>query len=144
MGRLAKLRFGLPQGQTGFSLIETLVAVSILAAIGVVFMNAMYTAYKSVGITDEQQQAETLARSQLEDIKNATYADTASYPITVDLPPQYSMSITVTPPMQIGTAHNNTPLEVLMGSSITTIQEITVSVSHSNKPILSVACYKLK
>jgi len=144
MGRLAKLWLRLPRGQAGISLIETLVAVAILGAIGVTYMTAMSTAYRSVGIVDEQQQAETLARSQLEDIKNAPYQESGEYPITVNLPPQYSMSITVTPPMHIGTLENNTPLEVLMGGPVTTIQEITVSIRHGDKPVLSVACYKVK
>ncbi len=137
-------RLRLLKGQRGISLIETLVAVSILAAVGVTFMSAMYTVYKNVGIMDEQQQAETLARSQLEDIKNSPYQDSGVYPVTVDLPPTYSMSITVTPPTCIGTADNCTPLEVLMGGPVTTIQEITVSVRHGDKPVLSVACYKVK
>lgn len=144
MRRLAKLWLRLPQGQAGISLIESLVAVAILGAIGVVFMTSLGTAYKSVGILDEQQQAETLIRSQLEDIKNSPYQDSGVYPVTVDLPPQYSMTITVTPPTKIGTLDNNTPLEELLGYSVTTIQEITVSVSHGGKPVLAVACYKLK
>ncbi len=107
-------------------------------------MSAMFTGYKSVGIVDEQLQAESLARSQLEEIKNVPYSDECLYPVTVSLPPQYSMNITVTAPMQIGTSDNNTPLEMLMGYPITTIQEITVSVCHGDKPILSVAAYKVK
>ena len=139
---LKKLK--LLRGQAGLTLIETLVAVSILAAIGVVFMSAMFTGYRSVGILDEQQQAETLIRSQLEDIKNSPYDDSGDYAVTVTLPTQYSMSITVTPPTCIGTADNCTPLEELVEPPVTTIQEITVSVSHGSKPVLSVACYKVK
>lgn len=130
--------------QKGLTLIESLVAAAILAAIGVVFMSSMSTGYKSIGILDERQQADILARSQLENIKNAPYSDNSSYAVTVSLPPRYSLSINVTPPMKIGTADNNTPLEVLMGGPVTTIQEITVSVSHGNKSVLSVACYKIK
>ncbi len=141
---LGKERFRLFQEQRGISLAEALVAVGILGAIGVTFMTAMSTAYKNVGIMDEQQQAEVLARSQLEDIKNAPYQDSGEYPITVDIPSRYSMSITVTPPMRIGTLDNNTPLEELVPPPVTTIQEITVSVSHEGKPVLSVACYKVK
>jgi hypothetical protein len=107
-------------------------------------MTSLSTAYKSVGIMDEQQQAELLIRSQLEDIKNSLYRDDGAYPVTVTLPPEYSMAITVTPPMRIGTLDNNTPLEVLMGGPVTTIQEITVSIRHGGKPVLSVACYKVK
>jgi len=144
MTRLAKLWLRLPQGQAGISLVETIVAVAILGAIGVTFIAAMSTAYKGVGILDEQQQAEALARSQLEDIKDSPYQDSGVYPVTVDLPTQYSMTITVTPPTQIGTLDDNTPLEELLGVPVTTIQEITVSVYHGDKPVLSVACYKVK
>ncbi len=132
------------RGQRGFTLLEALVAVSILAAIGVVIMTSLSTAYKSVGIMDEQQQAELLIRSQLEDIKNSPYQDSGVYLVTVTLPPEYSMAITVTPPTQIGTLDNNTPLEELVPPPVTTIQEITVSVHRGNKPVLSVACYKVK
>ena len=128
----------------GISLIETLVAVAILAAIGVVFMSAMYTGYRNIGIVDEQQQAEALARSQLEMIKNATYSDTGTYPVTVSLPTGYSISITVTSPTMIGTADNYTSLDELVGYPVTTIQEITVSVYHDDKHVLAVACYKVK
>lgn len=131
-------------GQRGITLMETLAAVAILAAVGVVFMRSMSTGYKSVGVVDEKIQAEFLIRSQLENIRNASYADNRSYPVTVTLPPQYSMNITATAPMHIGTTDNNTPLEVLMGGQITTIQEITVSVSHGGKPVMSVAEYKVK
>ena len=140
MRRFGKMGLRFLKGQAGISLIETLVAVAILGAIGVTFMAAMSTAYKGVGILDEQQQAEALARSQLEDIKNSPYQDSGVYPVTVDLPSQYSMNITVTPPTCIGTADDCTPME----PSVTTIQEITVSVYHGDKPVLSVACYKVK
>ena len=119
----------------GFSLLEVLIALGILAAIGVVFMTSLSTAHRSVGMLDEQTQAEALVRSQLEDIKDSTYQDV--YPVTVNLPPQYSVSINVqditfTPTLQVNT-----------------LQEITVSVSRptgdgGNRLILSVSTYKVK
>jgi type II secretory pathway pseudopilin PulG len=141
---MAKFRIGLQQGQAGIGLIETLVAVAILGAIGVTFMRSMAVAYVSFGITDEQQQAEVLARSQLEDIKNSDYSVSGVYPVTVELPPRYSMDITSTSPTQIGTAANFTSLDALMGSHVTSIQEITVSIYHETRHVLSVACYKLQ
>ena len=71
MGRLAKLCFRLSREQAGISFIETLVGLSILATIGVIFMTSLGTAYRSAGILDEKLQAEALARSQLEKIKEA-------------------------------------------------------------------------
>ncbi len=71
--RVAKGRFGFFREQTGFSLAEVLIAVAILAVIGVVFMNAMGTSFRSTGIQDEQITAESLARTQLEIIKASDY-----------------------------------------------------------------------
>jgi prepilin-type N-terminal cleavage/methylation domain-containing protein len=142
MVRPAKLWLRLSRKQAGFSLIETLVAASILAVIGVVFMSALFTGYRSVGILDERQQAEILARSQLEDIKSVDYQEDEIYPVTVDLPPNYSISIGVTSPTCIGTADDCVTLDELMGEHITTIQEITVYVYHHDKYVLAVACYK--
>jgi type II secretory pathway pseudopilin PulG len=144
MGRLANLRLKLLQGQTGIGLLETLVAVAILGAVGVVFLRSMATAYTGVGITNEEQTAEILARSQLEEIKSTTYATNGVYPVTVTIPAQYSMNITAGSPSKIGTTSNFTSLDALMGYHVTTIQEITVSVNHGTKHIMSVACYKLQ
>ena len=141
-----KLRF--LRGQRGFTLIETIVAVAILAAIGVTFISAIDTGYGSVRILDEKTQAEALIRSQLDDIKGSPYLDDGNYTVTVTLPPQYSMTINVEPPTCIGEADNCTPLEELVGYPVTTIQEITVSVFRTgnggDRPVLSVGTYKVK
>lgn len=148
MSLLDKGRFRPFRRQTGFTLIEVLVAVAILAAIGVTFIRAIDVGYRSVRIQDEKTQAEALIRSQLDDIKVSPYLDSGNYTVTVSLPTQYSMTINVEPPQQIGTADNNTTLEDLVGYSVTTIQEITVSVfrtgNDGDRPVLSVGTYKVK
>jgi len=120
--------------------------VAILAAIGVTFISAMNTGYGGVRILDEKTQAEALIRSQLGDIKASSYQDTGVYPVTVTLPPQYSMTISVEPPQQIGL--DRIPLEDLVDEPVTTIQEITVSVfrtgNDGDRPVLSVGAYKVK
>ena len=148
MSLLDKGRFRFLRGQTGFTLIEVLVAVAILAAIGVTFIGAIDVSYRNIRILDEKTQAEALIRSQLDAIKASTYLDSGNYTVTVTLPPQYSMTINVESPQQIGTADNNTTLDYLVGYSVTTIQEITVSVFRTgnggDRPVLSVGTYKVK
>jgi len=155
MRQLRKAGFRPFRGQRGLTLVEVLVTVGILAAIGVAFMTAMTTAQRSVGALDEQTQAKALAHSQLEQIKalpypaEEPYYGTDVYPVTVDLPTQYSMLINVVPPTCIGQADNCTPLEELMGGSVTTIQEITISIfrpsgSGGADLVFSLSCYKSK
>lgn len=143
-GRLRPFR-----GQSGFSLIEVLVAVGILAVIGVTFIAAMYTAHGSVGLLHEQSQAEALARSQLEYIKNSPYDESGEYPVTVDLPYQYGMSINVGTPTCVEVVSDNcSTVEEIVGDNVTTVQEITVTVfrtgGEGDRPVFSVACYKSK
>ena len=134
---LLKGKFKLFRGQTGFTLIEVTFAVGLLALIGVVFIGSLNTAYRSVGVLDEKTQAEALARSQMEIIKDSTYQDSGNYTaLTIDLPTQYSMSINV---------QDITPTPTLQEN---TLQEIKVSVSRptgeGDRPIFSVSTYKVK
>lgn len=136
MGRLAKLRLRLPHGQAGISLVEVLVAAAIMAAIGVVFMAAMTTGFRSAGIQDEQLTAESLARSQLEIIKSAPYA--VSYTVNVTMPFQYL--ITIESPYVLWNSNNDT--WVVSGNN-THLQKITVKVSREGgKPVLAVEALK--
>ena len=66
------------RGQRGISLIETLVALSILGAVAVVFLSSLTGASRAAFIIDEQSTAESLARSQMEWVKNASYVEGAT------------------------------------------------------------------
>ena len=121
--RQLKKRDNLFWGQRGISLLETLVALGILAAIGVAFMAALSTGTMSTATLDEQVQAESLARSQLEDIKNCPFS--TNYPVTVDCPPGYEVSIKVQP------------------NEDNTLQEIAVTVSREGKALLKVTDFKV-
>jgi hypothetical protein len=104
-------------------------------------MTSLGTAYRSVGVLDEQTQAEALARSQIEKIKDAPYQDSEGSgwylnERIVDLPPQYSVSINV---------QDITPIPTLQEN---TLQEITVSVlrpaNGGDRAIFSVKFYRTK
>jgi len=80
---LGKGRFRFLRGQRGISFIETLVALAILAAIAVAFLNGLSTTSKAVMISQESVTAESLAKSQIEYIKVQEYIPVAEYdPVT--------------------------------------------------------------
>ncbi|MFC2071416.1 prepilin-type N-terminal cleavage/methylation domain-containing protein [Chloroflexota bacterium] len=79
MRRLGKGKVRLFRRQKGFTLIEVLASVAILAAIGVALMNGLSTGYKSVGINQERTYAESLAKSQVEYIKAQDYISVMNY-----------------------------------------------------------------
>lgn len=111
MRQVTKVNFPLLREQRGFSLIEMLVAVAILAAIGVVFLSALSTISKSTGLYEQRVTALGLAQSQTEIIKQAPYAanyDNVSAP--TNKPAGYEITISAT-------------------GNVTGKQEITVAVS---------------
>ena len=61
--------------ETGVTLIETLVALALIGIISVAFLSGLATAAKATFIADEQATAESLARSQIEYVKNQDYID---------------------------------------------------------------------
>ena len=61
------------KSEKGFSLVEVLVALALLGIIGAAFLGSLATASKSILIADERTTAESLARSQMENVKNQLY-----------------------------------------------------------------------
>jgi prepilin-type N-terminal cleavage/methylation domain-containing protein len=79
------VREALRGSSRGFTLIEVLVTVALIGVIAVALMSFMSVAASSLIHADERTIAESLARSQLEFVKNQVYNDTlvsgeATYP----------------------------------------------------------------
>jgi prepilin-type N-terminal cleavage/methylation domain-containing protein len=128
------------QSQKGQGLIEVLLAIAILGVVAVSFLTALATASKAIIVADERTTAESLARSEMEYIKNSPYDDTNN-------PPQYSLDPDITIP------DSYTPKPVIMAVRLDPegngtgnddgIQQITVEVYHQGNLILSTTDYKV-
>jgi len=116
----------------GVSLIEALVALGLLGIIAVAFLVGMATASKAMIIADERATAESLARSQMEYVKNLDYDynDLQSYE-QVDEPspthPGYFISV-------VADSLHDTDKG---------IQMIKVTVSHGGEGVITLEDYKV-
>ncbi len=81
------------RGQCGMTLIETLIAISILSMIAATFLTAMSTAARTTFTVQKMATAESLAKSQLEYIKLQDYKVDGDYQELTGLPAGYDLEI---------------------------------------------------
>ena len=118
--------------ESGVTFIETVVALAILGVIAVAFLNGLTTTSKSVFIADEHTTAESLAQSQMEWVKNASYSYNATTYSSAPIPSgkdyiNYSALITVEP----------------LRSPDDGIQKISVTIKRSDKGVTKLEGYKV-
>jgi prepilin-type N-terminal cleavage/methylation domain-containing protein len=82
----------------GLTMIEVLIAIAILGIISITFLGALSTSSLSVAVADERTVAESLARRQLEYVKNQGYNPASvlnnnnpTYQKISDIPEGYSI-----------------------------------------------------
>jgi len=131
MRRLGKERIRLFGEQRGIGFIETLIALAIIGTVAVTFVNSLVTISKANYIADEQTTAESLARSQMEWVKNISYIEEASEyspaPILNDGDyVNYSVSIAAQP----------------LRNPDDGLQKITITIKHNNETLIILESYK--
>jgi prepilin-type N-terminal cleavage/methylation domain-containing protein len=139
------------KSEKGFSLIEVIIAIALLGVISAAFFGALFTVSKATFTSDELATAESLARSQLEYVKNAPYQDGGfSYEIPPDppmtQPPPWDTTYTtldsIYPGYSVGV--NGTSLN----SPDDGIQMITVIIYHNKdvdpEPVVTLEGYKIQ
>ena len=140
---LVKERLRFLRGQRGIGFIETLVALAILATIGVVFLNGLFTTSKIVAISQESVAVESLAKSQIEFIKSQAYIAVANYdPLTncyeeINIPADlagsgYALEINapvVVPGFEVGNFE---------------LQSVTVVIKRNGEKVFTISTYRVE
>ena len=126
-------------GEQGFTLIEMIIAMGILAAVSVTFLLGMSTSSRAVMVSQERVDVESLAKSQLEYVKSSAYDEVHDPPLygiapSLDIPQGY----TVVPnaermdPKGDGTGNDDG------------IQKITVTINHDGETAFTLVGYKVR
>ena len=132
-GHSFRLTSGLfPGPERGFSLIETLVALALLGVIFVAYLSGLSVTFKATLVSDEQSTAGSLARSQMEWVKTATYVSSATNYAAAAIP---SGNDYIGYSANISAASLNTPDNG--------IQKITVTIVHNGKTVINLDGYKV-
>ncbi len=120
----------LMRNEKGLTLLEVMVALGLLGILIVAFLGAMAGASRAMFIADERATAESIARTQMEWVKNQEYEDIGpqSYEKTDESIPAY-IDYTVT----IGVTELSFRL-----------QKITVIVLHNGNPVYTSGNYTLE
>ncbi len=118
--------------ESGTTLIEAVVALAVLGTIGVTFLSGLTTTSKAAFISDEQATAESLAQSQMEWVKNASYSYNATGYTSAPIPTgkdylNYSATIIAAP----------------LRNPDDGIQRLTVTVKRSDETTTKLEGYKV-
>lgn len=116
------------QGRSrGFTLIEVVIAIALVGVIAIAFLSALSTASTVLIIADERATAESLARSQMEYVKNSPKS--ASYPPSI--PPGYE---------EAGYSANITTSNVPLRTGL---QKITIRIDRHDEELVTLVGYRL-
>jgi prepilin-type N-terminal cleavage/methylation domain-containing protein len=139
-----------PRGHSrGFTLIEVLIALALFAIISIVFAGGLATASRAVLTADIRTNAESLARTEMEYVKSQDYSDAPwGYVVTNS----GSICIEEESPIWCVSGHSLSAEHALytvqvdaaaLDASDNPIEEITVTVSHEDRRVITLVGYKI-
>jgi prepilin-type N-terminal cleavage/methylation domain-containing protein len=144
-----KIRKTLRGSSRGMTLIEVVVALALFAIIAIAFAGGLGTASRAVLTADIRTNAESLARTQMEYVKNQEYEEAppggvATYNKTTDIPYGYtiwSINGTIEVNSIVGIpwdSGNNTAVNEDNG-----LQKITLVIKHEGTYVITLEGYKV-
>jgi prepilin-type N-terminal cleavage/methylation domain-containing protein len=109
--------------ERGSTLLEVLVALALLGIISVSFLSATMTTTKSRVTADERASAKILAEGMIDDIKKESYR--TSYDVIIP------------------DAFNGYSADLTVDNMATSIQKLSITVSHFGHDVLTLEDYKV-
>lgn len=137
-------KFKLLRKQTGFTLIEILVAVFILSMIGVAFLNALFSTSKAITVSQESVAVESLAKSQVERIKSEDYVTVAAYNPS---DPAYRYELIDIPADLLAAGYSveiNPPVVIIPGASGFELQSVAVVIKRNGEEVFTISFYSVE
>ena len=134
----SKVRKAFRGGSRGFSMLEVVIAIALLGIIAVSVLSALQTAALALIIADRRATAESLARTQMEWVRYSDYEGDPE-----EGPPQYDLdpAIELPPDFTVDTTAIRLNKDVDPDDD-DGIQEITVTVSHDGRVVVTLEDYK--
>jgi len=136
IGRIPNIRRArgiLSRGESGTTLLETLIALTILGIISVAFLSGLTTTSRAAIISARRATAESLAQSQMETVKQAVYVYEATQYTPIQVPDDVSY-----------TGFSAAIVAEAIESPDDGVQKITVTIRHRDRDVFTLESYKVK
>jgi prepilin-type N-terminal cleavage/methylation domain-containing protein len=138
----------------GFTLIEVLIALALFAIIGIVFAGGLTTASKAVLVADVRTRAESLARTQMESIKNDEYSPAPTGGVgnytKIDVPAGYAICSLDRDSEPVNDGSSDPVIGIPWDSEgnaaadeDTGLQKITLVIKHDDKEVTRLEGYRV-
>ena len=116
--------FKTKKNEKGITLLETVIALALLAVIGLAFLSGLASTSSSRALAEERVNAKILAEAQMENVKKQAFTDNYTL-LTLDGFDGYTTNITVE-------------------DHYYNLQKITVNITHNDEQVFTLESFKVK